>query len=982
MEKRPPKPRALEDGRSGSPGLTFGPIYTATLIDPAAQSQRLAQQLSIEMPPLEDGNPALHRAFDQVLQSLTEPQKQACTELGIVSLSMLNLALAARGGLQRAEVRVIEGLYWKVCGCKPGGTSQPVRPLQVDIVGYGDFRAPNPPPFRPDPLLIGMSGVEAGTKIEIRNRSKSIGSNVQPWITLPVDTAHVRAEDGRLHIAIGPDALRKMKFDAWDQFEIRQRRPDGEVSKPEVPDLGTARSDFRLPSKWSQVPVADIGDVLVPPASVFAGLPDTSVIRLDPRVLKRTFDRGVLEVSAAVPPGESFARFVEPRAHVYLKNLRTGAQTKPVQVAADGTFKAQVDGQPSDPYEMHVYDQAVRDGDLPSHRILSFSSAESPPIVAYSPGLGLPEPIELVAGLLYPARGALGSARGVTPGSVVTVIDLTTNAQTLSVADATGSFRVGADLAEGKMFEIRVENPFTHAENEERRKRGEPIATPFGAAQVLRVQVQAGGLVPVATDEYPPSARTRPVSAASLEERRFDPNTDLDFLPTTLKPVKNSRGESTGQMAVSFAPTVDVKFEGIIGVRGLFLSPDGVLQMVVRPAIRNAVVLGSGPGAEQSSVLGPRNSLDSSDRSLSFSPGDFLNGFRDHLTVQIVDPAGNVLGIGKAKPATTGFADQVGEFVESWALSDFHRGSGTTPLLGMDGLPPEATRAPHVRAKAWIEPSQKYDHILTEEQLTAFRRGQIPGTLALQVEVHPPPGRTLEDVQGVQVVNLNDHPTGFAEPGAIESAELKASGRTGLLELSPEATRRLQPHLGDQLSFRMLMKDGTTSRATQPIEVETPAKQVELTRPGDFISAGVVTRWEQIPVGATFEGAIPVVQDGNLNTKARMVAPPPTRSASDWKAGAELRALPNGLLELTWKPGTLPSKARFTLSYYAQSPYGADRFASTTTSWRVSPPANERSRLVFRAPGETGALVISVAGERLIYPPEMATDPRVTKLFE
>lgn len=53
--------RALEDGRSRkSPGLTFGPIYTATLIDPAAQSQRLAQQLSIEMPPLEDGNPALH----------------------------------------------------------------------------------------------------------------------------------------------------------------------------------------------------------------------------------------------------------------------------------------------------------------------------------------------------------------------------------------------------------------------------------------------------------------------------------------------------------------------------------------------------------------------------------------------------------------------------------------------------------------------------------------------------------------------------------------------------------------------------------------------------------------------------------------------------------------------------------------------------------------------------------------------------------
>lgn len=99
------------------------------------------------------------------------------------------------------------------------------------------------------------------------------------------------------------------------------------------------------------------------------------------------------------------------------KNLRTGAQTKPVQVAADGTFKAQVEGQPSSPYEMHVYDQAVRDGNLPSHRILSFSSAESPPIVAYAPGLGLPEPIELVAGLLYPARGALDPRAGSLPAA-------------------------------------------------------------------------------------------------------------------------------------------------------------------------------------------------------------------------------------------------------------------------------------------------------------------------------------------------------------------------------------------------------------------------------------------------------------------------------------------------------------------------------------------------------------------------------------
>lgn len=39
------------------------------------------------------------------------------------------------------------------------------------------------------------------------------------------------------------------------------------------------------------------------------------------------------------------------------------------------------------------------------------------------------------------------------------------------------------------------------------------------------------------------------------------------------------------------------------------------------------------------------------------------------------------------------------------------------------------------------------------------------------------------------MVNLNNHPTGFAEPGAIESAELKASGRTGLLELSPRRLR-------------------------------------------------------------------------------------------------------------------------------------------------------------------------------------------------
>lgn len=193
-----------------------------------------------------------------MLQSLTEPQKQACTR------ARHRFAVDAQPrprGPRRAPTRQesgdrgIEGLYWKVCGCKPGGTSQPVRPLQVDIVGYGDFRAPNPPPFRPDPLLIGMSGVEAGTKIEIRNRSKSIGSNVQPWITLPVDTAHVRAEDGRLHIAIGPDALRKMKFDAWNQFEIRQRRPDGEVSKPGARILAPRGATFGCRASGARSPL-------------------------------------------------------------------------------------------------------------------------------------------------------------------------------------------------------------------------------------------------------------------------------------------------------------------------------------------------------------------------------------------------------------------------------------------------------------------------------------------------------------------------------------------------------------------------------------------------------------------------------------------------------------------------------------------------------------------------------------------------------
>ena len=236
--------------------------------------------------------------------------------------------------------------------------------LGVSLAKFGDVLRPPPAGSNwvraGDPLVLMLTNVEPGCRLEVLNFSKNPEAE---WAdaggarTVPGSTLKALG-DGRYGVVMGNEAAKKLGVDPGDVFEIRQVDAAGNPSEPariklEQRSLTTVQN---LGSAYGQVDLIDVPALPMAGTARIRPYADASA----PKVLTKNVtidassaDKGVLRGTKAIEPG----------ATVSLHNEAT-QKTFAVVVGEDRKFELPFDAKIGHPLHLWVTDHNGTKTDL------------------------------------------------------------------------------------------------------------------------------------------------------------------------------------------------------------------------------------------------------------------------------------------------------------------------------------------------------------------------------------------------------------------------------------------------------------------------------------------------------------------------------------------------------------------------------------------------------------------------------------------
>lgn len=238
------------------------------------------------------------------------------------------------------------------------------KQLGVSLAKFGDVLRPVPATGSftraGDPLVLMLTNVEPGCRLEVLNLSKNPeaewsdegGKNTVPGSTLKA------LGDGRYGVVMGNDAAKKLGVDPGDVFEIRQVDAAGNPSEPTRIKLEqkTQINVQNLGSAYGKVDLIDVpalpmaGSARIRP---YADAAAPTVLTKNVRIDASSADKGVLRGTKAIEPG----------ATVSLHNEAT-QKTFSVVVGEDRKFELPFDAKIGHPLHLWVTDHNGNKTDL------------------------------------------------------------------------------------------------------------------------------------------------------------------------------------------------------------------------------------------------------------------------------------------------------------------------------------------------------------------------------------------------------------------------------------------------------------------------------------------------------------------------------------------------------------------------------------------------------------------------------------------
>lgn len=335
----------------------------------------------------------------------------------------------------------------------------------------GRFQAPAAPPGL-DPLVLRLEKIKPGAELYMMRRRADEKFDFDQAIKLPANTEKFVQPNGDYNIVFDDAWCAANGIEPGAILEIRQRMPDG--SRPSdglvIPingegmpctpvQNGRAGAAYRI-----DLPPGDrVGNIQELP--LFVHEPDTRPPAICPEKFEHCVDNGKIIVRGAL----------EPFAKVVLENWKTGAKSDVIRVGTDGRFEAKVHGSKDHAFRVHLIDhQGSFDADLrPSKanhdRILTgIAGTNDPLVLAENPRLGTKGPVEVRLARASVVGDKLIFDRGVTPGSLITVRNDSSEPvrEFKTAASFGGSFVLSADLHVDDIITLIASNPFAQTSSE------------------------------------------------------------------------------------------------------------------------------------------------------------------------------------------------------------------------------------------------------------------------------------------------------------------------------------------------------------------------------------------------------------------------------------------------------------------------------------------------------------------------------------
>lgn len=335
----------------------------------------------------------------------------------------------------------------------------------------GRFQAPAAPPGR-DPLVLVLEKIKPGAELYMMRRRADEAFDFDQAIKLPANTEKYVQPDGSYNIVFDDDWCVAHGIEPGAILEIRQRMPDesrpsdglvipinGEGMPCTPVQNGRAGAAYRI-----NLPPGDrIGNIQELP--LFVHEPDTRPPAISAEKLSHTVDNGKIIVRGAL----------EPFAKVVLENYKTGAKSDVITVGTDGRFEAKVHGSKDHAFLVHVldhqgsFDANLRPSKANHNRILTgIAGTNDPLVLAENPRLGVKGPVEVRLNRASVVGDKLVFDRGLTPGSLVTVRNDSSEPvrEFKTVASFGGSFVLPADLHVDDIITLTAANPFAPTSSE------------------------------------------------------------------------------------------------------------------------------------------------------------------------------------------------------------------------------------------------------------------------------------------------------------------------------------------------------------------------------------------------------------------------------------------------------------------------------------------------------------------------------------
>ncbi len=335
----------------------------------------------------------------------------------------------------------------------------------------GRFQAPTAPPGR-DPLVLALEQIKPGAELFMMVRRADEKFDFDQAIKLPANTEKYVQADGRYNIVFDDAWCAAHDIEPGAILEIAQRMPDGSrasdglvvaINAAGMPCTPVQNGRAGTAHRINLPPGDRIGNIQELP--LFVHEADPRPVRIDPAKLSHRVEYGKIVVRGAL----------EPFANVMAENASTGAKGDPVKVGADGSFEARVHGSENHGILLRVLDHHVpfggaQHGAHANHerRLTGIAGTKEPLVLAENPRLGMKGPVELRLARASVVGEKLILDRGVTPGSLITVRNDSSEPvrEFKTAASLGGSFVLPADLHVDDFITLTVANPFASVSSE------------------------------------------------------------------------------------------------------------------------------------------------------------------------------------------------------------------------------------------------------------------------------------------------------------------------------------------------------------------------------------------------------------------------------------------------------------------------------------------------------------------------------------